>query len=127
MSVWKYYNPNPEGRRTDDCSIRALTKALGVDWDTAFAMVVAEAFEVKSILATDATWGNVLAKNGFRRYAVPNTCPLCYTAEDFALDHPKGVYTLGFGGHTATIRDGILYDSFDSSQSIPQFYWYRRY
>ena len=30
---------------------------------------------------------------------------------------------LGFGGHVATVVDGNLYDSWDSSMEIPQFYW----
>ncbi len=29
------YQPNPQNKKTDDCVIRALTKALGVDWDAA--------------------------------------------------------------------------------------------
>jgi hypothetical protein len=38
-------------------------------------------------------------------------------------DHPHGTYVLGFGGHVATVVDGTLYDSWNSLQEIPQFYW----
>ena len=123
MSRWRRYNPNPVSRNVGDCSVRAVSAALGVGWETAFAMIAENAFQMGDMPSSDAVWGSVLRQHGFRRYAVPNTCPDCYTAEDFAEDHPEGVYVLGFGGHTATIRDGLIYDSWDSSKEIPQFYW----
>jgi hypothetical protein len=64
-----------------------------------------------------------LRKNGFKRYSIPNTCPECYTAEEFATDHNKGVFVLSFGKHVATVKNGDIYDSWDSSQEIPQYYW----
>ena len=56
---------------------------------------------------------------------IPNTCPDCYNAEDFTYDHPRGVFVLGFGRHVATVVDGDIYDSWDSSNEIPQYYWYK--
>ena len=75
--------------------------------------------------SSDAVWGAVLRRNGFRRRAIPDTCPDCYTAEDFAADHPKGVFVLAFGGHVATVRDGNILDSWDSSQELPQYYFFK--
>ena len=126
MSVWKEYNPNPTARRVGDCAVRAVAAALDTDWETAFAMISANAYMMGDMPSSDAVWGSVLRQNGFYRDVIPNFCPECYTAEDFAHDHPVGVFVLGFGGHTATIRDGILMDSWDSSQEIPQYYWYRK-
>ena len=56
-------------------------------------------------------------------FALQHCSVKVYTAKDFALDHPMGVYVLGFGNHVATVEDGRLYDSWDSSQEIPQYYW----
>ena len=123
MSRWKQYNPNPVSRNVGDCAVRAVSAALGVDWETAFSMIAENAFQMADMPSSDAVWGSVLREHGFRGYAVPNTCPDCYTAEDFARDHPQGIYTLAFGGHTATVRDGMILDSWDSSGLIPQFYW----
>ena len=75
---------------------------------------------------SDSVWGSVLRDFGFKRYAVPNSCPDCYTAEEFCLEHPHGVYVLGFGGHVATVVNGRLFDSWNSSHEIPQYYWYRK-
>ena len=49
-----------------------------------------------------------------------------FTAEDFCADNPRGVYVLGFGNHVATVIDGVIYDSWNSSQEIPQYYFYRK-
>lgn len=124
--MWEEYNPNPVGRRVGDCAVRAIAKALDTDWETAFVMLVTNAFAMGDLPSSDSVWGSVLRQNGFYRKSLPDTCPDCYTARDFLTDHPRGTYVLGFGGHVATAKDGVLYDSFDSLLESPQFYWYRK-
>lgn len=123
MGVWQEFNNNPTGRRVGDCAVRAVSAALDMDWETAYALMSMEGYSRGDMPSSDAIWGNVLRRHGFKRYAIDNECPDCYNAEDFANDHPRGVYVLGFGGHVATVKDGQLYDSWDSSNEIPQFYW----
>jgi len=36
-----YYYPNPDGNRVGDCTVRALCKATGHDWDYVHAMLCA--------------------------------------------------------------------------------------
>lgn len=124
--MWIEWNPNPAGRRVGDCAVRAVAKALDVDWETAFVMIAINAFLMADMPSSDSVWGATLRQNGFYRESIPNTCPNCYTAEDFARDNPKGTFVLGFGGHVATVKDGVLYDAWDSSNEIPQFVWYRK-
>lgn len=121
--MWLQYNNNPTGRNVGDCAVRAVSAALNIDWERAFALIAEAAFLMGDMPSSNSVWGAVLRKEGFRRYAVPNTCPSCYTAEDFCRDHPRGVYVLGFGSHVATVRDGTILDSWDSSREIPQYYW----
>ena len=123
MSRWRKYNPNPAGRAVGDCAVRAVAAALGVDWETAFAMIAENAFLMADMPSSNSVWGAVLRQHGFRRYAVPNTCPDCYTIGQFAEDHPEGVFVVGTGNHVATIRDGWVMDSWNSLGEIPQFYW----
>ena len=120
------YNPNPMSRNVGDCSVRAIAKALDTDWETAYIRIMTNGYAMGDMPSSDAVWGAVLRQNGFYREAIPNTCSDCYTAEDFCRDHPEGTYVLAFGGHVATVVDGDLYDSWDSSREIPQFYWYKR-
>lgn len=124
--MWVKCNPNPTGRNVGDCSIRAVAIALGVDWETAYAMVADNGYRMGDMPSSDSVWGSVLRQHGFYRKAIPNTCPDCYTAEEFTEDNPKGTFVLGFGGHVATVINGDLFDSWDSSQEIPVYVWYRK-
>lgn len=121
--MWRLFNPNPTGRNVGDCSVRALAMALDVDWETAYSMAAKNGFLMGDMPSSDSVWGAVLRQHGFTRSAIPNTCPDCYTAEDFCREHPTGIYVLGFGGHVATVKDGVLYDSWDSSNEIPIYVW----
>lgn len=124
--MWIYFNNNPTSRMVGDCAVRAVSVALGVDWETAYTLIADAGYAMGDMPSSDSVWGAVLRQNGFYRKAIPNTCPDCYTARDFAEDHPRGVYVLGFGGHVSTIVNGDLYDSWDSSNEIPVYVWYRK-
>ena len=124
--MWQEYNPNPAGRRVGDCAIRALAKALDIDWEQAYALAVTNGYSMGDMPSSDSVWGSVLRQHRFYRTSISNQCPDCYTAEDFCADHPKGIFVLGFGGHVATVKDGTLFDAWDSSQEIPQFVWFKK-
>lgn len=126
MAYFIEYNPNPTGRRVGDCAVRAIAKALKIDWETAYARIAENGFYMGDMPSSDSVWGSVLRQEGFYRKAIPNSCPDCYTAKDFCKEHPRGTYVLGFGGHTATVVDGRLYDSWNSLNELPQYYWYRK-
>lgn len=127
--MWIEYNPNPAGRSVGDCAVRAIAKALDVDWKKAFALIVNASYQMADMPSSNAVWGSVLYQHGFERKTIDSACPDCYTAEDFLNDCPDGIYVLGFGNHVATaiVRNGssFLYDSWNSSQEIPQYYWYK--
>lgn len=120
------FNPNPTGRRVGDCAVRAVAKALDISWETAYAMIASNGYNMGDMPSSDSVWGSVLRQNGFYRSIIPNNCPACYTAEDFCKDYPEGTFVLGFGGHVATVVDGSLYDSWDSSNEMPAYFWHRR-
>lgn len=124
--MWVNFNNNPMGRRVGDCAIRAVSLALQLDWEQAYAMIAANGYIMADMPSSNAVFGSVLRQHGFYREAIPNTCPDCYTATDFCKDHPKGTYVLIFNGHTACVIDGDIYDSWDSSLEIPEYYWYRK-
>ena len=125
MSRWRMYNPSPTGRNVGDCAVRAIAKALNTDWETAYALIALNGYLMGDMPSSNSVWGAVLRQNGFYRSSIENTCPDCYTIENFAEDHPNGVYVVGTGSHVCTIRDGVVFDSWDSTQEIPQFYWHK--
>lgn len=123
--MWQKYNPNPVGRSVGDCAVRAVAKALDVSWETAYSMLAVNGFAMGDMPSSNSVWGAVLRQHGFYRSAIENTCPDCYTAEDFCHDHPEGTFVLGFGNHTCCVIDGVIFDSWDSSAEAPQYYWYK--
>lgn len=123
--MWEKYNPNPTGRNVEDCAVRAVSAALGISWEEAYALLTKAGFQMGDMPHSNSVISAVLRMQGFYRASIPNRCPDCYTAEDFAREHPRGTYVLGFTNHVAAIKDGIILDSYDSSGMIPQFFWYR--
>lgn len=119
------WNPNPTGRKVGDCSVRAISKALDKDWETAYALIVVKGFEMGDMPSSNITWGSVLRQYGFVRRAVDNTCPDCYTVADFCADHPEGTYVLGLDRHVVTVVDGNWYDAWDSGAETVIYYWER--
>lgn len=124
--MWRKFQNNPAGRNVGDCAVRAVSVALGIDWETAYNLIADAGFNMADMPSSDSVWGAVLRQYGFYRKSIPDSCPDCYTAADFAEDHPRGAYVLGFGGHVATIRDGDIFDAWDSSNEIPIYVWYRK-
>jgi hypothetical protein len=125
-NMWVEYNPSPTGRRVGDCAVRAIAKALDTDWERAYIKLCVAGFGMGDMPSSDSVWGSVLRQNGFYKAAIDNDCKDCYTADDFCKEHWEGTYVLGFGGHVATVVNGDLYDSWDSSNEIPIYVWYRK-
>lgn len=123
--MWIKFNNNPAGRNVGDCSVRATSVALDTDWETAYRLLADAGFNMCDMPSSNSVWGAILRQNGFYRETIPTSCPECYSADDFVNDNPSGIYVLGFGNHVATAIDGIIYDSFDSSGEIPQYFWHK--
>ena len=117
------YNPNPCGRRVGDCAVRAISKALDMTWEGAFVTLALNALQMCDMPSSDSVIGATLRQNGFTRNALSNSCPDCYDAEEFCREFPTGTYIVFFGGHVACIQDGNLYDAWDSSRELVQYYW----
>jgi hypothetical protein len=124
--MWIEYNPNPLARRVGDCAVRAVSAALNISWEEAYDLIADAGYKMADMPSSDSVWSAVLRQHGFYRKAIPNFCPDCYTTADFAKDHPHGTYVLAFGGHVATVKDGVLLDAWNSSNLIPQYYFYRK-
>lgn len=122
---WQYFNENPAGRRSvGDCTVRALSKALGQSWEETYVGLCLEGFLQGDLLNADAVWGKYLHDRGFRRHFIPDDGLGRYTVEDFARDNPDGVFVLSMPGrHVLTVVDGDYFDSWESGGELPIYYW----
>ena len=115
------YNPNPINKRTDDCVVRALSKALNKPWEEVYIDLCLKGLEMCDWGNNNAVWDEYLRDKGFKRETIPDTCPNCYTLNDFCKDNPTGDYVVCTGNHTIFVSDGNIYDSWDSSDVVPIF------
>ena len=121
--LYVYYQINPYGEDVGDCVIRALTKITGNSWDDVYIDLAILGFIVKDMPSSNKIYGKYLRDRGFKRYIIPNTCPDCYTVKDFCEDHPDGEYILATGSHVVAVVAGDYYDSWDSGNEVPIFYF----
>ena len=118
-----FYNPNPVGKQVGDCPVRAIAKATGQSWDEVYTGLCVQGLAMGDMPSANSVWGAYLRQHGFARNVIPNTCPDCYTVAEFAKDHPQGVYVLALSGHVVCQLNGDYYDTWDSGNEIPLFYW----
>lgn len=124
--MFRETNPNPVGRRVTDCAVRAVSLALGLDWETTYLLIALNGMQMGDMMEVNSVWGSVLRQHGYYRKALPDTCPDCYTVRDFCADHPHGVFVLGLHEHTVCVIDGDWLDIFDSGDEPVEFYWFRK-
>ena len=125
MQHYAAYNANPAGARVGDCTVRAISKALGQDWERTYIELCLQGFLLCDMPSANHVWGAYLRAKGFKRGIVPDSCPDCYTVRDFCRDHPEGTFILALSGHVVAVRNGLYYDTWDSGDETPLYFWYR--
>lgn len=124
--MYAYYNPNPFHRKNiGDCTIRCLSKALNISWDSAYIDLASQGFFLKDMPSSNVVLNSYLHSKGFRRYVISNLSPDTYTIRDFANEHKRGVFILGTGTHVVCLINGCYFDSWDSGDEQPIYYWKR--
>lgn len=118
-----FSNPNPEKNLVGDCVIRAISIVMGREWEDVYIDVVLQGFMMKDMPSSNYVWGSYLHRMGYRRTVIPNTCPDCYTVKDFCEDNPQGTFILATGTHVIAVKDGNYFDTWDSGNEIPIYYW----
>lgn len=125
--MYAYFNPNRFGRSVGDCAVRALSKALGQSWEQTYVGLCLEGFRQADLPNADVVWSNYLIDRGFRRYLIPDDGLGRYTVADFASDNPEGTFVLSMPGrHVLTVVDSVIYDSWDSQNEAPSYYFSKK-
>lgn len=119
--MWRYYNPNPKDKVTGDCAVRAVSKALGIDWNKAKMLLDVYSMEEAEVETSDLVWGKILAENGFEMKAL--YCNDGCTLEGFCQANPFGAFVVKLPNHVVAVVDGCYYDSWDSGHEVPLYCW----
>ena len=119
------YNANPYKNDTIDCVLRGISLLMGITWDEAYIRLFVKGFNEKEVFTRNNVWNEFLKDNGYKQYLIPDTCPDCITVDKFAKGHPKGKYLLGTGSHVIAVINGDYYDTWDSGEELPLYYFKR--
>lgn len=117
------FNANPVNKNTGDCTVRAISTLMNQSWRDTHTDLSMTSYYLSDMPSSNASWGEYLILNGYRRYVIPDTCPACYTIKEFCIDHPKGRYLLATGSHVVAVIDGDYYDTWDSGYEVPVYYY----
>lgn len=124
--MYAEYNNNPQNKRVGDCVIRAIAKALGKDWNEVYIDLSIEGYKQADTFHSMAVWAKYLKENGWEQKLLPDTCPACYTVRQFCNDHKEGYYILVTGSHVIAVIDGVYFDTWDSGDEVPVYFFKRK-
>lgn len=135
-----YYNPNPLGKHTGDCVIRAITKLLNATWYDVSDDLYEYSRTKADMQNANDVWQSYIELLGYKKHKIQDLCPFCYSVEEFCKDHPFGKYILAvavnyrdyfntahsgkpIGNHVVCVEDGKYYDTWNSGKEVPIYYW----
>lgn len=130
--MYKYYQPNDKDIKNQygDCTIRALSKVLGLSWIETFDLTIpfCREYQTPNIFNVDVkTEREILDKLGFMYYGISNKKGSKRpTVAGFAKEHKKGTYILNVANHVVAVVDGIYYDTWDSGYKSLYGYYEKR-
>lgn len=122
--TFHFYNANPKNRRTTDCVVRAIATATGQTWDETLVGLTETALEHKQMVSDPACYGKYLESMGWTKNKQPRKPDgKKYTGKEFVkLFRGTAVANIG-GGHVACIKDGKVWDTWNSTGGSIGNYW----
>lgn len=121
-----FANPNPAKRLVGDCVIRAISILKDQSWIRTYDEVTDKGRVMFDMPSSNAVWNGYLIDSKYRKRILQDTCPECYTIIDFCRDHPLGEFMVATGTHVVTVIDGNYYDTWDSGDEIPIYFYERK-
>jgi hypothetical protein len=116
------YNANPDNNRVGDCTVRAISTVLNQTWERTYIEMCIYGLMEYNMPSADAVWGEYLKSKGFERELLRGN----YTVESFCEEYPKGTYLLAISGHVVAVINGEYFDTWNSGNEKPIYFWYRK-
>lgn len=121
--MWVRCNPNPLGKQTSDCVVRAIAIATNKSWRRVYGDLCELGGIECEMPNSNYLWGLYLIEQGFEQFLLPESCPKCVTVRAFCERFPEGTYVIGTGSHAVAVIDGDYFDSWDSGSETPTYFW----
>lgn len=114
-----FLNVNPLGLKEQDCVIRAISLATGVEYQEVIDLLVKTGYSQSCESLCVCCYSYLLNDYfKFKKIEVKNQ-----TAKDLAKIHPYGIYLIRMDGHLSTLINGKVYDIWDCSNEIITDCW----
>lgn len=119
MKRYVYYQPNSKDLKDEygDCTIRALSKALNVQWLEAFDLTIplCREYQVSNVFgAPSKIERQIIERLGFDYHPISNRKGTKRpTVLSFAKEHPHGTYIANVAHHEVAVVDGQYFDTWD--------------
>lgn len=115
--MYKFYNANPLKKDSQDCTIRAISVAIGKSWDYVYDMLSHEAQRLGT-MQDDSKFIIDFLDEKFRR--VPT---YGLTVGEVAKKYKKHIVLITMRGHITCAKFGKIYDTFDPSKRLAEYCW----
>lgn len=122
--MWVKYNNNPLGKNVGDCVIRAISLFLNQPWETTYSELAVKGYQLADLQSSDNVWNAYLIEKGCKRHLIqPNCRENCLTLREFLKGYNQGKIMCFVGEHVVTAIDGDYYDTWDSGDKIPIYFY----
>lgn len=118
-----YKNPNPIKNLVGDCVVRGISILTNKPWEYTYIGIISQGLKMFDMPSSNEVWSAYLRSLGYEKHIIPNTCPDCYTVKDFCRDNSRGEYLLATGNHVVAVVNGDYFDTWDSGNEIPIYYF----
>ncbi len=115
-----YYNRRPDGKRLEDCVCRAISTAIGLDYNHVNELLDKTALEHECEKLCVCCYHNLLeGKFGFHRH----TCHNGETVGDIAQTYPNDNLIIRIHEHLTCAIDGKVFDTWDCTGKTVDCFW----
>lgn len=122
--TFTYYNANPKNRITGDCTFRAIATALEQSWELTVMEMAKLSCETGYAINDTKGIAKYMELKGWKKMKQPRkTNNTKYTGKEFCnIFKGTCVANIG-GGHIVCIKNGKVYDIWDSTDGCIGNYW----
>lgn len=124
---YEYGNPNPKGLHTSDCTIRCISIAAGLPWETAYDILAIAGKETCTVMDSKESIRKVLKDLNFERIPIKNSKGTKKPCMKVLKNELQDKIAIGqVMHHIMCMKDGKVWDTWDSSGKSLQTYWIYR-
>jgi hypothetical protein len=121
--AYVYFNPNSNGDKLTDHSVRAISKVLGKEWEDVYIGLCAVGHSHKDMPSSPYSIETFMKEKGFEKKAISFSYPRCTTVKKFSEENSKGRILLITENYIVALVDGDYYDIYDSGNEEVIYYY----